>query len=253
MAFDLKKISFHFEAPNERDYVKKLLQQIEKEYKSIYKIATGDSIKENFDIEKALTDLENDPKFSEVRKIPYRDLISVRFNNFRIENITIQNFVTKEDFQINLLNLFDEIALDEKFQKRKSLIKEAFKLYELELFAGCLCLLYTQIEGIITDYLIFKKITITKTNNGKIIFPRNPPEKGNISGLEEKIRLGNQNKSIKDLQAYQFNSNENYKFYNERNNVLHGSCINNFTADKCSINFIWIDSILNSIKIELSK
>ena len=213
MAFDLKKISFHFEAPNERDYVKKLLQQIEKEYKSIYKIATGDSIKENFDIEKALTDLENDPKFSEVRKIPYRDLISVRFNNFRIENITIQNFVTKEDFQINLLNLFDEIALDEKFQKRKSLIKEAFKLYELELFAGCLCLLYTQIEGIITDYLIFKKITITKTNNGKIIFPRNPPEKGNISGLEEKIRLGNQNKSIKDLQAYQFNSNENYKFY----------------------------------------
>ena len=50
MAFDLKKISFHFEAPNERDYVKKLLQQIEKEYKSIYKIATGDSIKENFDI-----------------------------------------------------------------------------------------------------------------------------------------------------------------------------------------------------------
>ena len=88
MAFDLKKISFHFEAPNERDYVKKLLQQIEKEYKSIYKIATGDSIKENFDIEKALTDLENDPKFSEVRKIHYRDLISVRFNNFRIENIT---------------------------------------------------------------------------------------------------------------------------------------------------------------------
>ena len=52
MAFDLKKISFHFEAPNERDYVKKLLQQIEKEYKSIYKIATGDSIKENFDIER---------------------------------------------------------------------------------------------------------------------------------------------------------------------------------------------------------
>ena len=105
MAFDLKKISFHFEAPNERDYVKKLLQQIEKEYKSIYKIATGDSIKENFDIEKALTDLENDPKFSEVRKIPYRDLISVRFNNFRIENITIQNFVTR-DGSVNLNNSY---------------------------------------------------------------------------------------------------------------------------------------------------
>jgi hypothetical protein len=253
MPLDLKKISFSFQASNERDRVKKLLQQFEKEFKSLYKIATGNVINENFDIEKALVNLENDPKFSEVRKIPYRDLISIQLNNFQIKDITVENFVNKESFQKNLLDLFDEIAIDEKFQKRKSLIKEAFKLYELELFAGCLCLLYTQIEGIITDYLIFKNITTLRNDNGKIIFPRNPPEKGKISGLEEKLRLGNQNKSIKDLQAYQFNSNENYKFYNERNNVLHGSCINNFTAERCLINFIWINSLLNSIKIELSE
>ena len=158
MPLDLKKISFSFQASNERDRVKKLLQQFEKEFKSLYKIATGNVINENFDIEKALVNLENDPKFSEVRKIPYRDLISIQLNNFQIKDITVENFVNKESFQKNLLDLFDEIAIDEKFQKRKSLIKEAFKLYELELFAGCLCLLYTQIEGIITDYLIFKKL-----------------------------------------------------------------------------------------------
>jgi hypothetical protein len=253
MPLDLKKISFSFQASNERDYVKKLLQQFEKECKSLYKTATGNVINENFDIEKALVDLENDPKFSEVRKIPYRDLISIRLNNFQIKDITVKNFVNKESFQNSLLNLFDEIALSEKFQKRKFLIKEAFKLYELELFAGCLCLLYTQIEGIITDYLVFKKITTLKTNNGKIIFKKNPPEAGNVSGLDDKIKLGNQNKSIKDLEAYQFKSNKKYKFHHERNNILHGSCINNFTADRCLINFIWIDSLLNSIKIELSE
>ena len=71
MPLDLKKISFSFQASNERDRVKKLLQQFEKEFKSLYKIATGNVINENFDIEKALVNLENDPKFSEVRKIPY--------------------------------------------------------------------------------------------------------------------------------------------------------------------------------------
>ena len=254
MPFDLTKISL--EPTNERDHFIKVFKQADKLMKSNCKSITGHAINEEFDIEKALVALENDPKYSEVMKIPYRDLISFKVKNFQIKDITILPSINKDKFQNTLLNLFDEIALNEKFIKRKDFIKESFKLYEQEFFAGCVCLLYTQIEGIITDYLIFKKITKTINSKGKIIFPRNPKnpnKKDNITGLKEKIRLGNGNESISNLEKYKFSNNLDYKFGDERNNVLHGSCINGFTAEKCLISFNWIHSILQSIKIELSK
>ena len=246
----------HFEPVNERDRVINIFKQAEKLIKSAFKTTTGHAINKEFDIEKALVALENDPKYSEVMKIPYRDLISFKVRDFQIKDITILTSINKDKFQNTLLNLFDEIALDKKFIKRKDFIKEAFKLYEQEFFAGCVCLLYTQIEGIITDYLIFKKITKAISSKGKIIFPRNPinpTKKDNISGLKEKIALGNGNESIRNLEKYKFSNNLDYKFGDERNNVLHGSCINGFTAEKCLISFHWVHSILQSIKIELSK
>lgn len=254
MPLNLNEI--HFEPVNERDRVINIFKQAEKLIKSAYKTTTGHVINEEFDIEKALVALENEPKFSEVMKTPYSDLISIKMNDFQIKDISILHSINRDKFQNTLLNLFDEIALNEKFIKRKDFIKEAFKLYEQEFFAGCACLLYTQIEGIITDYLIFKNITKSTSDKGKIIFPRNPkkPTKNNnISGLKEKIRLGSCNESINNLNQYQFSNNLDYKFGDERNNVLHGSCINGFTAEKCFISFHWINSILQSIKVELSK
>jgi len=52
------------------------------------------------------------------------------------------------------------------------------------------------------------------------------------------------------LKEYKLDSNENIQFWDARNKVLHGSNINDFNDKTCFIVFIWINSILTSIKEE---
>ena len=129
-------------------------------------------------------------------------------------------------------------------------------MYEKEYFAGCLCLLHSQLEGIITDYLLHKKIIkeefdeYKKTHyikyNGNI---KNKNDK--VSGLFKKIDLSkNINKNFLRLKEYKLDSNENIQFWDARNKVLHGSNISDFNDKTCFVVFIWINSILTSIKEE---
>ena len=63
-----------------------------------------------------------------------------------------------------------------------------------------------------------------------------------------KIKLSTTlNNSFVRLDNYKFDSDKDKKFHNERNNILHGSNIDNFTYERCFIVFIWIASILGSI------
>ena len=65
---------------------------------------------------------------------------------------------------------------------------------------------------------------------------------------ELKIELAKDiNENFLRLESFQFDNDQNKKFHNERNDLLHGSNIDNFNAERCFIVFIWIDSILGSI------
>ena len=66
--------------------------------------------------------------------------------------------------------------------------------------------------------------------------------------VAEKIELAKKiNESFNRLESFNFDNDQNIKFSNERNNILHGSNINNFNRERCFIVFIWIDSILSSM------
>ena len=200
-------------------------------------------------IKKLISEMENNPNLSEALEIlSYGDIYKLLFNNGEIEETSVVNIINKDYFQNELLNNFDEIKINKKFSDRKLLIQEALKLYEIKCYAGCLCLLHSQLEGIITDYLLYKNILTKSTDKYRKPCFRETEKNNQINGLRDKIKLSKTlNKSFVRLEDYKFDSDADKKFHNERNNILHGSNINNFTCERCFIVFIWIASILRSI------
>lgn len=203
-------------------------------------------------IENMLSEMETNENLSEAfNTIPYKQLFRLALNNFEVEDLSILKLINEQTFQTAVLNYFEEIEINEKFKERKNIIKEAFKLYELNYFAGCSCLLHSQLEGIITDYLLHKNILREEIENNKTIFIETKNNKNKVNGLCKKIQLAKDiNNNFLRLEEYKFESNENKKFHNERNDVLHGSNISNFTAERCFITVVWITSILSSIQKE---
>ena len=206
-------------------------------------------------MEQILDEMKKNGNYSEALKtIRYRQLLRLIVNSEKVEDKNLLNLINQEVFQKPILTYFEKIDLGTHFQKRKSLIEEAFHLYKYEFYAGCLTLLISQFEGIITDYLLFKKV-IKKENNklydvAKLATAAKARE-AVVNGLATKIKLAKDiNASFMRLESFNFDNDENQKFSNERNDILHGSNIANFNAERCFVVFIWIDSILGSIYTE---
>lgn len=201
-------------------------------------------------MERMLIEMESNSNFSEaLETIPYTELFRLLAKSEKIETVSILDLINQDTFKKELLQYFDQLNIGSHFKKRKALIEEALKLYELKFYAGCLCLLHTQIEGIITDYLLFKQV-IKEEEIGKGKFINNQTIK-QVMGLRNKITLAIEiNNNLSRLDSFIFDNDKNRKFYHERNDLLHGSNINNFNAERCFILFVWIDSILESIYLD---
>lgn len=202
-------------------------------------------------MDKILSEIKSNSNLSEAEyTLSYKQIFTLLSNSNNIESTNLFDLINQSYFREPLLQCFDKIEISNHFKKRKNIIEEAFKLYELQFYAGCLSILHSQIEGIITDYLIFKKILRKEIKNGKTNFIVNSDQqkKENVSGLKRKLELAkNINENFSRLEIFEFDNNSNIKFHNERNDVLHGSNLDNFTIERCLILFIWIDSIISSI------
>lgn len=206
-------------------------------------------------MEQILDEMKKNGNYSEaLETIRYRQLLRLIVNSQKVEDRNLLNLINQEVFQKPILTYFEKIDLGTHFQKRKPLIEEAFQLYKHEFYAGCLTLLLSQFEGIITDYLIFKKVI--KKEKDKLydvakLATFAKAKKATVTGLSTKINLAKDiNASFMRLESFNFDNDENQKFSNERNDILHGSNIANFNAERCFVVFIWIDSILGSIYTE---
>ena len=103
-------------------------------------------------MERLLSEMENNPNLSEaLETIPYRQIYRLLANSEQMESVSLLSLINDDHFQNGILECFDEIKIGKHFKKRKPLIAEALKLYELGYFSGCLCLIHSQLEGIITD------------------------------------------------------------------------------------------------------
>ncbi len=202
-------------------------------------------------VSKLLDEMKKNPNLSEaLETVPYVQLIKLLTNSEVKDNVSVLDLINDAYFQRTLFYNFDAINISNHFKNRRVLIEEALKLYKLGMYAGCLTLLHSQFEGILTDYLIYKNIIEKKIVNSKTKFKMLPsgPE---ITGLAKKIELAKTiSDTFKRLESYNFDNDQNVKFHNERNDILHGSNIANFNKERCFIVFIWIDSILDSIYME---
>jgi len=198
-------------------------------------------------MEQILDEMQNNGNYSEALKtIRYRQLLRLIVNSEKVEDKNLLNLINQEVFQKPILTYFEKIDLGTHFKKRKSLIEEAFQLYKHEFYAGCLTLLLSQFEGIITDYLIFKGVIVKNKTKYKKVY-----DGKDVVGLAAKIELAKDiNENFKRLESFNFDNDQNIKFHSERNAILHGSNIANFNAERCFVVFIWIDSILGSIYTE---
>ena len=201
----------------------------------------------------SLRELEKNSETKEaIYTIPYKDLSKLVTDSFEVTEITILELINTDRFRKKLLSKFDQIEISEKFQNRKKIIEEALELYKLKYFSGCLCLLYSQLEGIITDYLLSKNRIEEYTYNKKTCYKKygqNAEHKKNrIGGLFDKIDLCKEiNDNFFRLKEYRLDSDENMMLSDSRNQVIHGSNINNFDEKTCFTIFIWINSIIQSI------
>lgn len=202
-------------------------------------------------VSKVLDEMKNNPNLSEALvTIPYVQIVKLLTDSEVKDNVSILDLINDAYFQRTLFYNFDAINISSHFKNRRVLIEEALQLYKLGLYAGCLTLLHSQFEGILTDYLIYKNIIEKRIVNSKTKFKMLPsgPE---ITGLAKKIELAKTiSDTFKRLESYNFDNDQNVKFHNERNDILHGSNIANFNKERCFIVFIWIDSILDSIYME---
>lgn len=202
-------------------------------------------------VSKLLDEMKNNPNLSEaLETVPYVQLVKLLTNSDAKDNVSVLDLINDDYFQRTLFYNFDGINISSHFKNRRVLIEEALQLYNLGMYAGCLTLLHSQFEGILTDYLIYKNIIEKRIVNSKTKFKMLPsgPE---ITGLAKKIELAKTiSDTFKRLESYNFDNDQNVKFHNERNDILHGSNIANFNKERCFIVFIWIDSILDSIYME---
>ena len=201
----------------------------------------------------SLEQLEQNSQTKEaIYTIPYKLLRQVTNDKYEVTDKSILELINNDIFKENLLAKFDQIEIGEKFKNRKNIIEEAFNLYRLNYFSGCLCLLYSQLEGIMTDYLFAKNLIEEYSEYGQIKYKKigsNEKKRENkVNGLFDKIKLC---KGINDnflrLEKYRLNSDENIRFSESRNKVIHGSNIESFNAINCFTTFIWINSIIQSI------
>lgn len=163
-----------------------------------------------------------------------------------VKDFNLLDVINSEDFQKDVLTTFDAMQIDEGHKAlRRPVIVEAFKMYKLGCYAGCVPLLYAQLEGLLTDVLIQQGYL--KQNGTKLVdvYKIVPGLKGNeIKSLWHKSKIATEmNPYFAELNAYKMDSSSNVTA--TRHNILHGIDVEHFTQARSFILLIWLFSTIS--------
>lgn len=160
-----------------------------------------------------------------------------------VSTFHLLDIINSEDFQKELLIAFDTLNIGEQKAQRRRVILEALKLYKLKCYAGCIAILYAQIEGLLTDVLI--QHGYLKQNQTKFIdvYKIVPGLKGNeIKSLWHKAKIACElNPYFAELAAYKMDSSSTVSM--TRHNILHGTNLDHFNQERSFVLFIWLFSV----------
>lgn len=157
----------------------------------------------------------------------------------------ILDVINGEYFQTEMLKAFDALEIGETKAQRRLVILEALKLYKLGFYAGCIPVLYSQLEGILTEVLL--QTGFLKQNGTKFVdvYKIVPGLKGNeIKSLWHKAKIATElNRYFAELAAYKMDSSSVVTA--TRHNMLHGTDVEHFNQERSFILFIWLFSAVS--------
>lgn len=157
-----------------------------------------------------------------------------------VSQFNLLDLINAEHFQTKLFKAFDALEIGESKIQRRQVIEEALKLYELKLFAGCIPLLYAQLEGLLTDVLIQNGFLKQHDTKFVDVYKIVPGLKGHeIKSLWHKAKIAHElNPYFSELPAYKMDSSSTVTM--TRHNILHGTDMNHFNQERSFVLFIWL-------------
>ncbi|MCF5717501.1 hypothetical protein K3H30_07210 [Aeromonas veronii] len=167
--------------------------------------------------------------------------------------ISLLDVISSEVFQNSLISLYRSMTLDEN---RLPLINEALHLHNSRMYAGSICLLYGQIEGVLTES--FEKANYIIINQ-KIINPvkmdGSVNTKSNLTGLVPKLehaitrqdQLQSYYSKIKTYELVAGDAEETIP--KTRNKILHGSALGFNTERRSAQLILWLYSTILQVRV----
>ena len=164
---------------------------------------------------------------------------------------SILSIISSKSFQDSLIHSYHESTLN---IDRLPLIQEALELHNNKYYAGSICLLYGQFEGVLTDS--FEKFGYIVKEGDKIRpVAGDGTVKGSLSGLVDKLKHAI--KMEDELQSF-YERIQNHELVagdekqtipKTRNGILHGSDMSFNTEKRSAQLILWIYSIILQVRV----
>ena len=158
-----------------------------------------------------------------------------------ITNISGVKVVVKHiPIQFSVLQKMINKEIGDLKAQRREILQEAFKLYQLECYAGCIPVIYAQLEGLLTDVLSAQGYLKQSQTKFVDVYKIVPGLKGHeIKSLWHKAKIATElNRYFAELAPYKMDSSSTVTM--SRHNMLHGTDVANFNQERSSILFIWL-------------
>lgn len=150
-------------------------------------------------------------------------------------------------FQATLLEAYDAMDLGVFQAQRRSVIEETLKLYQQQCYAGCITVIYGQIEGILTDVLIEQGYLQQNQTKFVDVYKIVPGLKGHeVKSLWHKVKIASEiNPYFLSLEAFKMDTSSSVTA--SRHNIVHGADVTHFTQARSFILFIWLFAVISFI------
>lgn len=159
----------------------------------------------------------------------------------------LPTLIQTDYFQAALLEAYDTMDLGTFQAQRRSVIEETFKLYQQQCYAGCITVIYGQIEGILTDALIEHGYLQQNQTKFVDVYKIVPGLKGHeVKSLWHKVKIASEiNPYFLSLEALKMDTSSNVTA--SRHNMVHGADVTHFTQARSFILFIWLFAVISFI------
>lgn len=163
------------------------------------------------------------------------------------EQFSLLNLIQTDYFQKSLLGAFDAMHLGEFQAQRRGVIEESLKLDRQRYDAGCITVLYGQIEGILTDLLIEHGYLQQKENKFIDVYKIIPGLKAHeVKSLWHKVKIASEiNPYFLNLNALKMDNSSTVTM--TRHNMIHGADVTHFTQARSFILWIWLFAVMSFI------